>query len=166
MNEYKIDFGRFMHVGVVVHNIEAALERMQSICTLGEHKIIDFPPKEMKKEEIQLYYQGEKTWYSARFCFIKMGVTEIELIEPVDGPSVWKDFLRDHGEGIHHLKYEVDSLNESIRFFKSKGIACIQYGSAVGANLGKTWAYFDTTKELGYIIEALNTQLGELVEQV
>lgn len=159
----KIDLNSYLHVGVVVKNIEDALERMRRIEDFTEYNITDFPPKEMKPEDVQLYYHGEKKWFTARFCFIRMGNSEIELIEPVDGESVWKDFLREKGEGIHHLKYEVDSLNEAMAFFKSKGIDCPQYGSAVGKNLGKTWAYFDTTKELGYVVEVLNRQIGEQV---
>ena len=159
----KLNFGNFMHVGVVVHNIEDALEKMNVVFDDLEYKVIDFPPKQMDREEVQLYYHGQRNWFTARFCFIKMGNTELELIEPVEGESVWKDFLREKGEGVHHLKYEVTSLNETIAYFKEHGIECSQYGSAVGANLGKTWAYFDTTKELGYVVEVLNTQLGEKI---
>lgn len=160
----RFDFNRFMHVGVVVNNIEDALKRMEKLAAFDQYVVVDFPPKEMNREEVQLYYHGEKNWYTARFCFIPMGSTEIELIEPLEGESVWKDFLREKGEGVHHLKYEVESLNEAMAFFKSKGIACTQYGSAVGKNLGKTWAYFDTTADLGYVIEVLNTRLGEIVK--
>lgn len=162
----KISFENFMHVGIVVRSIEKTLEKMKSICDIGEYKVIDFPPKEMSRDEIQLYYHGSKTFFSAKFCFMKMGVTEIELIEPVEGDSVWKDFLREKGEGIHHLKFEVESLNDVIGFYKEKGVECTQYGSAVGANLGKTWAYFDTVKELGYVVEVLNTKLGEQVDNI
>ena len=159
----KIDLKSYIHVGVEVRSIEKTLERMKSIEDFTEYSITDFPPKEMKKEDVQLYYYGKKNWFTARFCFVKMGSSEVEFIEPVEGESVWKDFLQEKGEGIHHLKYEVDSLNDAMDFFQSKGIACIQYGSAVGKNLGKTWAYFDTTKELGYVIEVLNRQVGEQV---
>ena len=159
-----IDFNSFIHVGVIVNNIEDALDRMQKLFHVEQYNTVDFPPKEMKKEDVQLYYHGQKDWFTARFCFVKMGTTEIELIEPVEGNSVWKDFLSEHGEGIHHLKYEVESLNDTMAFFKEKGIECSQYGSAVGKNLGKTWAYFETQKELGYVIEVLNTQIGEVIQ--
>ena len=159
----KIEFGRYMHVGVVVRNSEDALAKMQNIFDLDSYNTVDFPPKEMKREDVQLYYHGKKNWFTARFCFVKMGNSELELIEPCEGESVWKDFLREKGEGVHHLKYEVDSLNETISYFREKGIECCQYGSAVGVNLGKTWAYFDTTEELGYTIEVLNTRIGEKV---
>ena len=87
----------------------------------------------------------------------------MELIEPGEGESIWWDFLKEKGEGIHHLKFEVDSINETMRFFLEQGIPCPQYGSAVGVNLGKTWAYFDTVPQLGYVVEVLNRQVGEQI---
>lgn len=154
-----INFDRFMHVGVVVHNIEDALEKMQKAYKISRYRINQFPPED---DSVKLMYHGKTGHFSARFCFIQMGVSEIELIEPGGGESVWHDFLKEHGEGIHHLKFEVDSLNETISEFKKCGIPCIQYGSAVGPNAGKIWAYFDTTESLGYITEVLNTEPGEL----
>ncbi len=158
----KIKYDDYIHVGVVVYNIEKTIERMEKVFDLGNYRINDFPPK--GAEGVQLMFRGEKAEFSARFCFIEMAGKEIELIEPVEGESVWKEFLRENGEGIHHLKYEVESINETIDFFKSIGIDCPQYGSGVGPNSGKTWAYFDTVKELGYVVEVLNRQVGEIVK--
>ena len=160
----KLNLDTYMHVGIVVNSIEETLKKMETISVFQQPNIVDFPPKEMKKEDVQLFYHGQKNWFTAKFCFIQIGCTEVELIEPLEGDSVWKDFLRERGEGVHHLKYEVDSLNDTMAFFKSKGIECTQYGSAVGKNLGKTWAYFDTTNELGYVIEVLNKQIGEKID--
>ncbi|MCR5370649.1 MAG: VOC family protein [Clostridium sp.] len=160
-----IDYSRYIHVGIVVHSIEKTLENMEKVFRLGSYRINPFPPQDVKPSEIQLMYAGEKGDFSARFCFIQMGNTEVELIEPVHGESVWKEFLARKGEGIHHLKYEVDSLNETIRELREKGIKCVQYGSAVGPNKGKTWAYFDTEEQLGYVLEVFNTQLGEVITE-
>jgi len=160
-----IDFQKFIHVGIVVHSIERTLQQMHRFLTADQYRINAFPPEGASKDEVQLCYHGEKTWFTAKFCFIVMGDTELELIEPLEGDSVWKDFLREHGEGIHHLKFEVVSLNETIRAFRQQGVACTQYGSAVGPNAGKTWAYFDTVPQLGYVIEVLNSQRGEVITE-
>ena len=159
MNKLKYD--NYMHIGVIVKNIEDTLAKMEKIFDLGEYRINEFPPE--NENDLQLMYMGTKENFSARFCFIKMKDTELELIEPVSGKSVWIDFLNEYGEGIHHLKYEVESLNDTITYFKSIGIECTQYGSAVGPNKGKTWAYFDTYDLLGYVVEVLNNNTNEKV---
>ncbi len=160
----KLDFGTYMHVGAIVENIEETIAKMEKIFDIETYRITDFPPKDMAPEDIRLCYRGEKNFFTARFCFMKMGHSEIELIQPCEGDSLWKEFLRENGEGIHHLKYEVDSMVDTVAFFKEQGIECLQYGEAVGPNKGKIWAYFDTTKELGYVVEILNRELGEVIE--
>ena len=122
----KLNLDTYMHVGIVVNSIEETLKKMETISVFQQPNIVDFPPKEMKKEDVQLFYHGQKNWFTAKFCFIQIGCTEVELIEPLEGDSVWKDFLRERGEGVHHLKYEVDSLNDTMAFFNSKGIECTQ----------------------------------------
>ena len=159
-----LDFNRYMHVGVIVNSVEETLKKMGKVYTLSDVRISPFPPEGTPKSEVQLMYKGQKTDFSAIFCFLKMGNSELELIEPVSGDSIWFDFLKEKGEGIHHLKFEVDSFNDTIKAFKEIGVECMQYGSAVGPNKGKTWGYFDTTEELGYVCEVLNTQIGEIIE--
>ena len=38
----------------------------------------------------------------------RTGNTMWELIEPVDGPSIYQEFLDERGEGLHHLIVEHD----------------------------------------------------------
>ncbi|OON96833.1 MAG: hypothetical protein ATN31_01715 [Candidatus Epulonipiscioides saccharophilum] len=159
-----INFEEYMHVGIIVKNIEETIAKMEKIFKIDEYRINLFPPENVNKDDIQLMYKGKKTWFTARFCFMKMGNTELELIEPLEGDSLWRDYLNEHGEGIHHLKFEVESINDTMKAFKEIGIDCPQYGSAVGPNTGKIWAYFDTTKELGYVSEILNRKLWETID--
>ena len=64
--------------------------------------------------------------------------------------------MEKHGEGIHHLKYEVPDLEEAKQYLNEYNFKMIQSGSAVGANKGKTWAYFGTEDKVGFVIEVLN----------
>jgi catechol 2,3-dioxygenase-like lactoylglutathione lyase family enzyme len=41
-----------------------------------------------------------------------LGDTQLELIEPVRGPNIYSDFLRDNGPGLHHICVEADSLED------------------------------------------------------
>ena len=40
-----------------------------------------------------------------------VGDTMWEVIEPVDGPSIYKEFLEEHGEGLHHVLVEHQGLD-------------------------------------------------------
>ena len=41
-----------------------------------------------------------------------LGDMQLELIEPVRGPNIYSDFLRDSGPGLHHICVEADTLGD------------------------------------------------------
>jgi len=52
----------------------------------------------------------------------------LEWIQPITGPSVYDEFVKAHGEGFHHLAFEVKDMDEAIAHFKSKGVDVAQSG--------------------------------------
>ena len=56
--------------------------------------------------------------FRCKIAFLQCGDVLIELIEPTgDGPS--KKFLETHGEGIHHVCYEVDDIQKALEHAKT-----------------------------------------------
>src|SRR5215831_11611999 len=51
--------------------------------------------------------------------FTADGIT-FELLEPLDGPSPWKDHLEKHGEGMHHIGINVPDYLAARTFLESK----------------------------------------------
>ncbi len=80
---------------------------------------------------------------------------QIELIEPVAGPSVYDEWVAEHGYGLHHLGYFTDDLEAAIGAMADAGYALLQAGRGLGADGSGGFAYFDTTAVLGYIAEAI-----------
>ena len=156
-------FKKFLHVGVVVKDLERTLDTLTNVFGIGPFKIVDFPPKDTD-EDVEMTYYGKPADFSAKFCFADMGNIELEIIQPISGKSVWFDFLEKHGEGIHHIKFLVSDLQETKQYLGEYNFELIQSGSAVGANKGKTWAYFGTEDKIGFVIEVLN-ELSHKKEQ-
>jgi catechol 2,3-dioxygenase-like lactoylglutathione lyase family enzyme len=80
---------------------------------------------------------------------------QLELIQPNGEKSTWQDFLDEHGEGIHHLAFQVKGMKKVIEVCEKEGLKCIQqgkYGDASGE-----YAYLDTEKEYKCIIELLES---------
>jgi methylmalonyl-CoA/ethylmalonyl-CoA epimerase len=95
------------HVGVVVKNIEEALDLY--INTLG-----------FKASEIKLSKEdGIKT------VMVSIGEAALELMEPIDPQGGVKKFLETRGEGIHHISLEVDDINQECHTLEGKGIQLI-----------------------------------------
>jgi methylmalonyl-CoA/ethylmalonyl-CoA epimerase len=92
------------HVAVVVKNLDEALELYNNL----------FGIKPSKIERIQ--QQGVK---AALLPMAEGG--GIELLEPIDSQSGLAKFLANRGEGIHHICFEVENVDETLCVLAKKG---------------------------------------------
>jgi methylmalonyl-CoA/ethylmalonyl-CoA epimerase len=60
-------------------------------------------------------FRGREQPYSMKLALAQLGETMYELIEPLDGPNTYQEFLDTHGEGLHHLGFFVEDLDVAIR---------------------------------------------------
>lgn len=123
---------RISHLGVAVSDLESAMK----FFTEGL-------PLEVTHTED---YQGMK------IAFIPIGDSSIELLQDVSGTSAIKKFLDNKGEGIHHIAYEVDDINEAIAELKSKGIKLIDEKPRQGAH-GMSVAFLHPKATHGILME-------------
>ncbi len=65
-----------------------------------------------------------------------------ELIEPLAGPSIFRDFLDAHGDGVHHVAWDCNGIPmaERVRGFEARGYAMVQSGDWAGGN---RFAFFE-----------------------
>jgi methylmalonyl-CoA/ethylmalonyl-CoA epimerase len=96
-------------------------------------------------------HRGQSTEARAKLCFFRFGQVSLELIEPVGGPSTWQEFLDTHGEGVHHIAFEIKGMDEKIVYLAGKGVPLIQHGDYTGGR----YAYTDGEPRLGVILELL-----------
>ncbi len=67
----------------------------------------------------ELLYYGrpvEANWIMG-FCFL--GPIEMELIQPISGPTVYHEFLSEKGEGLHHLGFYGKSNEDYFGIYRS-----------------------------------------------
>lgn len=99
----------------------------------------------------QTNYNGGATEARAKLAFFDMGSLQLELIEPDHQPSTWRDYLNEHGEGLHHIAFAVEGMKEKIMLLEGKGFPLQQKGEYTEGR----YAYMDTFKELKVILELL-----------
>lgn len=80
---------------------------------------------------------------------------QIELIQPNGVKSTWQDFLDQHGEGIHHIAFNVKGMDEKISSCENFGMKCVQRGKYGGGN--GEYAYMDAHGDLKCLIELLES---------
>ena len=59
-------------------------------------------------------YRGRPVDFTAHISFSYAGDTQLELIAPVTGESVYTEFLDRAGPGLHHICIEVDDVDAAI----------------------------------------------------
>jgi catechol 2,3-dioxygenase-like lactoylglutathione lyase family enzyme len=105
-------------VGFVVKDIESAIALYQPL--FGEFSVMDAPDMEWE-------YRGQPEMSSLKLAFANSGDVEIELIEWVSGKTPHKEFLDAGREGMHHLRFIVDDLEEQVREAEAAGYQQIWY---------------------------------------
>jgi catechol 2,3-dioxygenase-like lactoylglutathione lyase family enzyme len=149
-------FKNFVQIGVVVADLEKSIKQLGEIFGIGPFRIVDWPPA--GRTDIQKFYYGEPGNFTARMAFTELGPIELELIQPVEGESIWADFLRERGGGIHHIRFNVDDTGPVQEYLAEKGIQAAQYGS--GIRPGTTWMNFASEDKVGFVIEIMNALPG------
>ena len=132
-----LDDARIVQLGFVVSDTFKAksafckafgFENDNAWCDLGEN------PKTL--------YKG-KTYTDINCTITNMDFDnmQIEYIQPNDKPSVWRDWLNEHGEGLHHFAYAVTDMDESISKCENRGMKLKQRG--LWPDGGGCYAYFE-----------------------
>jgi catechol 2,3-dioxygenase-like lactoylglutathione lyase family enzyme len=134
-------------IGLVVRDIEASSRRWADL--LGVE-----PPGwrlTAPKEETNIRYRGEPTEGRAKLAFFEADNISIELIEPIDGPSTWQEFLDAHGEGVHHLAFRVRGGEPIVAELDARGMPLVQQGDYTGG----CYRYIQSFDKLGVLLELL-----------
>lgn len=118
----QVDNHSVMQVGIVVRDIEAAVERYCALFGVERPKIRPAFP--------DVTYEGKPLHADAKLCSMLFGNVTLELVQPGEGPSSWKDFLEEHGEGVHQIGVVVDDLQEAYDAFAEQGGHVRQFGAA------------------------------------
>jgi len=66
--------------------------------------------------------------------FFLLGETKIELVQSTTENSSIAKFIEKKGEGIHHIAYEVDNIEEEMARLKSEGFELINHQPKDGAD--------------------------------
>lgn len=69
-----------------------------------------------------------------RVGFFRVGDVRLELLEPTDPASPIAKFLEKRGEGLHHLAFTVDNIEDRIAELKGAGLQMIDDAPRVGAH--------------------------------
>jgi methylmalonyl-CoA/ethylmalonyl-CoA epimerase len=142
----------------VVHDLESHAARQSDLLGAGPWRIYEFGPHMM-------------TWYedhgspAVGRTLVALNDTrpQVELLQPVSGPSIYQAWLGEHGEGLHHVGVVVDSVDAVVAAAQGLGIDILSSGAGFGVDGSGKFAYLETRAQIGMIVEVIEppTSLGE-----
>ena len=124
----------FHHVGLVVSSIaQLGAEYARSLGASWDGEIIHDPLQQ------------------ARVTFLRCGAPDgpaIELVEPDSEQSPLTKFLSKSGGGLHHVCYEVNSLEQQLAYCRSVGSLIVRPPTPAAAFGGRKIAWVYTRQKL------------------
>ena len=95
---------RIDHVAIAVNNLDEAVKNYQKVLNAD-------------KVEVEVV-ENEKV----RVAMINLEDSRIELMEPTEESSTISKYLKDHGEGIHHIAITADNIEQDLSRASTKGM--------------------------------------------
>jgi len=99
--------------------------------------------------------RGKPAEYRMRVALSNVGDMRIELIQPLEGDTVYAEFVREHGYGVHHIGVLTDDMRKSLEQAERAGLAMTQDGAGFGPDGDGHYAYLDTERLIGTTIELI-----------
>jgi len=122
------------HIGIAVVDLDAAIEFYQKVLGQECYNIEEVPDQKV------------------RTAFFKVGQTKIELLQSTDPEGPIGKFIEKKGEGIHHIAFSVDKIEEKLELISSMGVKLIDTKPRKGAE-GLDIAFLHPKSTAGVLIE-------------
>jgi hypothetical protein len=136
-------------ISVVVRDVHATMKRYVEVAGIGPWAVYEFGPPEVTNIRLR----GQPATFNALIAIAWTGESMWELIQPVDGSSIYQEFLDQRGDGMHHVlvRHAGHDMDETIKAFGKHGCEV-----AMSFERGGTrFAYIDATRHMKMILEVL-----------
>ena len=131
-----------IQVGILVKDVEETARKLEKLIGIGPFQILE-------PEYRDLTFHGKPARFKIKIGLAKAGPIQVELMQPLFGPTIYDEYAERKGYGLHHVAIRAENMGQSINDMMSRGFDVIQSGNRPGVK----WAYLDTEKETGLIFE-------------
>lgn len=145
-------------VALVVENLDETVENYWRLFGIGPWHFYTYGKPLVKR----MTYRGKESEYRMRIALSYLGPLRIELIEVAEGDTVYADFIREHGYGVHHFGVLVEDMETAIAEAESAGLVMTQDGAGFGRDGDGHYAYLDTEGKIGVTVELIERPKGRM----
>ena len=153
----KIEIGEISQIGIIVRDLQKATDNYWSTLGIGPWMTMKLEPPLLTDVTVR----GKPVETSMVASIAQSGNIQLELIQPLEGPSIWKEFLEQRGEGLHHVQSPVEDPDATLAAFREIGVDVLMSGR-IGDNM---FYYMDTEPLLGTIYEFVGKTAPGMLQQ-
>jgi methylmalonyl-CoA/ethylmalonyl-CoA epimerase len=146
-------FTETLQISIVVPDLDAAMRTYVHDYGIGPWSIYEFNPDTVR----DMRENGEPVERTWRLALAQVGQVQWELVEPLDGESIYARFLAEHGPGVHHVGMGVPSYDGTIAELAERGRGVVLSGEYNGVR----FAYLSTDRDIGVITEVFSGPPGD-----
>ncbi len=103
------------HIGIAVKNLDESIQYYEEVLGLKCYAV-----EEVKDQKVKT-------------AFFMLGETKIELLESTDPEGPIGKYIEKKGEGVHHLAFAVDGIENALEELKAKGVQLVDQSPRKGA---------------------------------
>lgn len=115
LNKNLMKLTHIEHIGIAVKNLDESIRFYEDVLGLTCYAI-----EEVKDQKVKT-------------AFFKLGDTKIELLESTDPGGPIGKYIEKKGEGVHHLAFAVDGIENALVTLQEKGIQLVDQQPRKGA---------------------------------
>jgi len=141
------------HVCVVTRDLDRLVHVYWEKYGIGPWSVYEFDSDNVR----DMRSRGEPVAWSWRLAVAQVGQVQWELVEPLDGDSIYAQFLSENGPGLHHVGVAVASYEDALAEAARRGQDVLLGGEYKGID----FAYLATDEDLGVITEIFSGAPGE-----
>lgn len=135
-------------IGIVVHDLDATLRRYVDDFGIGPWQVFEVTPENAP----DLRHDGEPIKAATRSAVAMVGSVMWEITEPLDEHGPFARFLREKGEGVHHIAVVTPDFEAVVEEQVQRGKMLPLSGSFSGVDV----AYLPTDQDLGVVLEVFS----------
>lgn len=145
--------GRGFHqIAYVVRDLDAAVRHWADDIGVGPWSVWTMRTPYLR----DAFYQGAPAEFGLRHALAWSGPVQIELVQPLEGPSIFRDQLDASGEGPNHIGIIVDDHQRASDDLVERGFAPLQGAGGFGKSHDGEFAYFRPPHDGGVIVELIS----------
>ncbi|MFN8376702.1 MAG: VOC family protein [Anaerolineae bacterium] len=152
-------------VCVMSSDIEATARGFNQL-GIGPFKVWHYQPPMVSNTQLRKKPQH----FTMKLGLAWVGAMEVEIIQPMEGESIYREYLAQHGTGLHHMSLGYDSFPRAVKRMERQQIPVLQSGMLnapllvggmtlpplpdfIAKPFGPRFAFFDSEKILGTVVE-------------